>query len=40
MQRVYVAGPYTAKDGIGLLENIRKGRRKAVEILLIRYRFT
>jgi hypothetical protein len=32
--RVYVAGPYSADNVIDLLENIRKGQRASVEILL------
>lgn len=32
--RVYVAGPYSSGDIIQVLENIRKGQRASVEILL------
>ena len=32
--RVYVAGPYSADNVIDVLENIRKGQRASVEILL------
>jgi hypothetical protein len=32
--RVYVAGPYSANNVIEILENIRKGQRASVEILL------
>ncbi len=32
--RVYVAGPYSADNVIEVLENIRKGQRASVEILL------
>jgi hypothetical protein len=32
--RVYVAGPYSANNVIEVLENIRRGQRASVEILL------
>ena len=34
MRKVYVAGKYSASNGIDLLENIRRGRRVSTEILL------
>ena len=35
MKRVYVAGPYSAKDTISMLKNIRKGIRMGAELLLL-----
>ena len=34
MKRVYVAGPYSAKDIISVLENMKVGIRASVEVLL------
>ena len=37
MQRVYVAGPYSANNIIDCLENMRKGMRAGVEVFLAGY---
>lgn len=37
MQKVYIAGSYSASNGIKFLDNIRRGRRVATEILLKGY---
>lgn len=37
MKRIYVAGAYSADNIIGVLENIRKGLRASVEIMMAGY---
>ena len=37
MKRVYIAGSYSADNVIAVLDNIRRGMRKATEVLLAGY---
>ena len=37
MKRIYVAGPYSANNVITILDNIRRGIRASVEVLLAGY---
>ena len=37
IKRVYVAGPYSANNVIDILDNMRRGMRAGVEVLLARF---
>lgn len=37
MKRIYIAGAYSSDNVIGVLDNIRKGIRASVEIMLMGY---
>ena len=37
MQRIYIAGAYSADNVITILDNIREGMRLATKVLLLRY---
>ena len=37
MKRIYIAGPYSSDNVIGVLDNMRKGMRLSTEVFLAGY---